>query len=153
VVALLGTLGKLVTGTLTAYALAFLRFPRKDLVLIVVLAALMVPPQITVIPNFLLMGQLGWIDTYPALILPSLPTAVGTFLLRQAFLAVPREIVEAARVDGAGHFTMIGRILLPICRPVLVTFSLLALEGIWNDFLWPLVVTNSATMRTLPIGI
>ncbi len=152
-IVLVGTAGKLITGTLAAYALAFLDFPYKKPVFVMVLAGLMVPQQVTVLPNYILMGGLGWVNSWQAIVLPSIPTAVGTFLLRQAFLSLPSEVVEAARLDGAGHLAIIRHVLLPMVRPVLVTFSLLSMEGIWNDFLWPLVVTNTAEMRTLPIGI
>jgi sn-glycerol 3-phosphate transport system permease protein len=153
IITILGTLGKLVSGALTAYALAFLRFPAKNLVFILVLAALMIPPQVTVVPNYLLMADWGWVNTMPALVVPHIPTAIGTFLLRQAFLGLPREILDAAKIDGAGHLRMLWEILLPLARPVVVTFALLATQDVWNEFLWPLVITNTADMRTLPIGI
>ncbi|MFN8522889.1 MAG: carbohydrate ABC transporter permease [Chloroflexota bacterium] len=155
VVTTLGTIGKLITGTLTAYALVFIQFPEraKSVVFVLILGALMVPPQVTVVPNFLLMADLDWVNTMQALVIPSIPTAVGTFLLRQAFLGLPREVVDAARIDGAGHARLLWSVLLPLALPVLVTFTLLATEGIWNEFLWPLVITNTASMRTLPLGI
>jgi sn-glycerol 3-phosphate transport system permease protein len=155
VVTTLGTLGKLVTGTLTAYALVYIQVPErlKTICFVLVLGALMVPPQVTVVPNFLLMADLNLVNTMQALVIPTIPTAVGTFLLRQAFMGLPREIIEAARIDGASHLRMMWSVLLPLAKPVLVTFTLLASEGIWNEFLWPLVVTNSAMMRTLPIGV
>jgi sn-glycerol 3-phosphate transport system permease protein len=145
--------GKLTNSVLSAYALAYLRFPGKNAVFLIVLAALMVPAEVTVLPNYLLMARLGWVNTLQALIVPSLGVAVGTFLLRQAFLSLPREVLEAARVDGAGHLRLIWDVCLPLARPVVVTFALLAVEGKWNEFLWPLVVTSKAEMRTLPIGV
>jgi sn-glycerol 3-phosphate transport system permease protein len=148
-----GSGGKLLNGVLSAYALAFLRFPHKDLVFLLVLAGLMVPPQVTILPNYLTMAGLGWVNTYQGIVVPSLATAVGVFLLRQAFLSLPREIIDAARVDGAGHVQILWRILLPLTRPVVVTFLLLAVVSEWNEFLWPLVVTSTASMRTLPIGV
>lgn len=144
---------KVVNGVLTAYALVFLRFPRKQLVFYIVLAALMVSPQITLIPNYVFVANMGWIDTYTGLILPSAATAVGTFMFRQHFLTIPREVVEAARMDGAGHVRLLWSVVLPMSRPTLITFSLLAAVWEWNDFLWPLLVTNSLSMRTLPIGL
>lgn len=149
----IGTAGKLLTGALSAYALAFVRFPAKDLVFLAVLGALMIPGQVTVLPNYLLMADLGWVNTMPGLIAPHLPTAIGTFLLRQSFLSLPREVIDAARIDGAGHIRMLWDVLLPLSRPVVVTFALISIQDIWNEFLWPLVVTNTANMRTLPIGI
>ena len=152
-VTVVGASGKLLNGLICAYALAFLRFPCKNLVFLIVLAGLMVPPQVTVLPNYLVMGGLGWVNTYQGIVLPSLATAVGVFLLRQAFLSLPREVIDAARVDGAGHVQVLRDVLIPMARPVVVTFLLLAVVSEWNEFLWPLVVTSTASMRTLPIGI
>ena len=144
---------KVTNGILTAYALVFLRFPRKDLVFFGVLAALMISPQITLIPNYVFAANIGWIDTYAGLILPSAATAIGTFLFRQHFLTIPREIVEAARIDGVGHSRLLWSVILPMSRPTAITFSMLAAVWEWNDYLWPLLVTNSLRMRTLPIGL
>jgi sn-glycerol 3-phosphate transport system permease protein len=145
--------GKLLMGATTAYALVMLRFPGKTFIFALILGALMIPPQVVVVPNYLLFADLGLVNTYAGLIIPHIPTAVGTFLLRQAFLAVPREILDAARVDGAGHMRTLWTILIPLSMPVLVTFGLIATQDVWNDFLWPLIITNTANMRTLPIGI
>ena len=153
IVTVVGTVGKLIMAALTAYALAYVRFPAKNVIFLVVLAALMIPPQVIVVPNYLLMAEWGLVNTLQAIILPNIPTALGTFLLRQSFLSLPREVIDAAKIDGAGHMRMLWDILLPLSRPVLVTFTLLASQDIWNDFLWPLVITNTADMRTLPIGI
>ena len=153
VVTVASVLGKLLMACTTAYALVALRFPFQTAVFALILGALMIPPQIVVVPNYLLFADLGLINTYTALILPHIPTAIGTFLMRQAFLAVPREIVDAARVDGAGHIRTLVTIMIPLSMPVLVTFGLLATQDVWNDFLWPLIITNTDTMRTLPIGI
>jgi len=145
--------GKLVLASTTAYALVALRFPFKSAVFALILGALMIPPQVVIVPNYLLFGELGLINTYWALILPHIPTAIGTFLMRQAFLALPKEILDAARVDGAGHLRTLWTIMLPLSLPVLVTFGLLATQDVWNDFLWPLIITNTENMRTLPIGV
>ncbi|MGE3268715.1 MAG: carbohydrate ABC transporter permease [Chloroflexota bacterium] len=153
VVTVAGVFGKLVTGSLTAYALVMLRFPAKNLIFALILGALMIPAQVVVVPNYLLFADLGLVNTYAALIIPHIPTAVGTFLMRQAFLAIPREILDAARVDGAGHLRTLWMIMLPLSLPVMVTFGLIATQDVWNDFLWPLVITNTQNMRTLPIGI
>jgi sn-glycerol 3-phosphate transport system permease protein len=152
-VTVVSVIGKLIMAATTAYALVMLRFPGKSIVFALILGALMIPPQITIVPNYLLFADLGLVNTYTALILPHIPTAVGTFLMRQAFLALPHEILDAARVDGAGHVRTLWTIMLPLSMPVLVTFGLLATQDVWNDFLWPLVITNTANMRTLPIGI
>jgi sn-glycerol 3-phosphate transport system permease protein len=153
VVTVFSVIGKLVMACTTAYALVALRFPGKNVIFALILGALMIPPQIVIVPNYLLFADLGLINTYAALILPHIPTAIGTFLMRQAFLAVPREILDAARVDGAGHLRTLWTIMIPLSLPVLVTFGLLATQDVWNDFLWPLIITNTESMRTLPIGI
>ncbi|WP_416208450.1 carbohydrate ABC transporter permease [Chloroflexus sp.] len=137
----------------SAYALAYLRFPRKDLVFLLLLAALMIPVEITIVPNYLTIARLGWINTYQGIIIPGAAIAYGTFLLRQAFLAVPREILEAARVDGAGHLRILFSVVAPITQPAIVTMALLSVVSKWNEFLWPLIVTNTTDMRTLPIGV
>jgi sn-glycerol 3-phosphate transport system permease protein len=150
----LGGMGaEVVLAVMSAYALAFLRFPRKQLVFLVLLAALMIPVEITIVPNYLTVARLGWINTYAGIIIPGAAIAYGTFLLRQAFLALPYEVIEAARVDGAGHLRILLSIVVPMAQPAIVTMALLSLVGKWNDFLWPLIVTNTSNMRTLPIGI
>jgi sn-glycerol 3-phosphate transport system permease protein len=137
----------------SAYALAFLRFPRKNLVFIILLAALMIPAEITIISNYLTIARLGWINTYAGIIIPGASVAYGTFLLRQAFRSLPYEVLEAAKVDGAGHLRTLTNVVVPMAQPAIVTMALLSLVAKWNDFLWPLLVTNTADMRTLPIGI
>ncbi|MBX0328712.1 carbohydrate ABC transporter permease [Oscillochloris sp. ZM17-4] len=137
----------------SAYALAYLRFPRKDLVFLLLLAALMVPVEITIVPNYLTIARLGWINSYQGIIIPGAAIAYGTFLLRQAFLGLPYEVIEAARVDGAGHLRTLWAVVMPMAQPAIVTMALLSLVAKWNDFLWPLIVTNTSDMRTLPIGI
>ncbi|GAB4174324.1 MAG: carbohydrate ABC transporter permease [Roseiflexaceae bacterium] len=149
----IASISKMVLALLTAYALVFVRFPYKRAVLVIILAALMVPAQITIVPNYLTMARLGWVNTYQAIILPSAATAFGTFLMRQYFLTLPPEIFEAAEIDGAGHFRRIWSLALPLARPAVATTGLFAVVSEWNEFLWPLVVTNSEEMRTLPIGV
>lgn len=144
---------KVVFAVFSAYALVFLRFPRKNLVFLFLLAALMVPREITIIPNYITVGSLGWINTYQGIIIPGAAVAYGTFLLRQYFRTLPREVLEAARVDGAGHLRILWSVVLPMSQPAVVTMTLLALVDKWNDFLWPLIITNTTDMRVLPIGI
>ena len=153
IVTVVSVIGKLIMASTTAYALVALRFPFKSFFFALILGALMIPAQVVIIPNYIMFGELGLINTYTALILPHIPTAIGTFLMRQAFLAVPREVLDAARVDGAGHLRTLWTIMIPLSLPVLVTFGLLATQDVWNDFLWPLIITNTENMRTLPIGI
>ena len=147
------SLSKMTLAVMSAYALVFLRFPRKNVVFLVILAALMVPEQITIIPNYLTLASLGWLNTYQGIILPRAATAFGTFLMRQYFLTLPRDIMEAAEIDGAGHLRRLWDVALPLARPALVTTGLFAVVSEWNEFLWPLIVTNVNEMRTLPIGV
>jgi sn-glycerol 3-phosphate transport system permease protein len=144
---------KLVNAVLCAYALAFLRFPGRNVVFMIILAALMIPVQVTILPNYLTLADLGWLNTYQGLVVPEFGVAFGTFLLRQHFLTLPREVLDAAKVDGAGHLRTMWSIALPLSRPILATLTLLTAVGRWNEYLWPLIVTSTKEMRTLPIGI
>jgi sn-glycerol 3-phosphate transport system permease protein len=151
-----GTGLKLTNAIFSAYALVFLRFPKKNLIFILLLAALMIPEQVTIIPNYLTVANVfgqSWINTYQGIVVPGAATAFGTFLLRQAFMGLPREVIEAARVDGAGHLRLLFQIVIPMAKPVLITITLILLVDRWNDYLWPLIVTNQDQMRTLPVGI
>lgn len=148
-----GVGAELLFGTLTAYAFVFLPFPRKNLLFLVLLAALMIPIQVTMLPNYLTVANLGWLNTFPGIIVPGASVAFGTFLFRQHFLTLPREILEAARLEGAGHLQLLRLIVLPLSRPIFVTVGLIALVNKWNDFLWPLIVTNRIDMRVLPVGL
>jgi multiple sugar transport system permease protein len=144
---------QLVTGSLAAYAFARMRWRGRDAVFMAYLATLMIPTQVTITPLFILMRQLGWINTYQGLILPGTVGAFGTFLLRQAMLNVPRAYEEAAFLDGANHFQVYRGIVLPMIRPALATLAVLATMASWNDFLWPLFATNDAKLMTLPVGL
>lgn len=151
---------EIVNATLTAYALAFLRFKYRNFVFILILAALMVPAQVTILPNYLLIGKyadqylgINGVNTYWGIVIPGASVAYGTFLLRQSFLGLPREVMEAARIDGAGHLRMMWDIVLPMARPVIVTFALISMVAKWNDYLWPLIVINEERMRPLTVGI
>ncbi len=137
----------------SAYAFVFLRFPKRDWLFLVLLAALMIPNQVTVLPNYLTMGKLGWINTYQGIVIPGASVAYGTFLLRQYFLTLPSEVMDAAHVDGAGHMRTLWSIVAPLAKPAIISFGLLSVVAKWNDFLWPLVVTTTRDMRVLPIGI
>lgn len=153
VVALIETSVKVSNSVLSAYALTYLRFPAKRVLFFFVIAALMVPNEVTIVPNYLLMAELSWVNTYQGIVLPMLGVALGTFLLRQHFLSLPKEIIEAARVDGAGHGRILWSVVLPVSRPVVVTVTLIYVVSSWNAYLWPLIITNSLDMRTLPIGL
>jgi sn-glycerol 3-phosphate transport system permease protein len=151
---------EITNATLTAYALAYLRFPFKNVIFVILLAALMIPNQVTILPNYVFFGSTifdligeSWINTYQAIILPGASVAFGTFMLRQSFLGLPREVLDAAKVDGASHLRILTGIVIPMAKPVLVTFGLISIVSKWNDYLWPLVITNTENMRTLTVGI
>lgn len=144
---------KVLMAVLCGYAFAYLRVPGKEVLFVLVLGALMIPEEITVLPNYLTVAELGWVNTYAGLLVPGFVSAFGTFLMRQHFMSLPREVLDAARVDGAGHLRTLWSVVLPMSRPVLVTLILLTAVGRWNEFLWPLIVTNTADMRPLSVGI
>ncbi len=143
----------LFTSSLAAYAFARMQFRGRDILFLLYLGTLMIPGQVTIVPLFILMKYLNWVDTYQALILPGSFTAFGTFLLRQFFLSIPFELEDAARIDGCSRFGMYWRIILPLSGPALATLAIFTFIQQWNNFLWPLIVTNSDSMKTLPLGI
>lgn len=147
------TVLQLLTSSLAAFAFARLRFRGRDTLFLLYLATLMIPFPVTLIPNFIVIRFLGWVDTFRALILPPSFSPFSTFLLRQFFLTIPRDLDDAARIDGASSFDIWWRIILPLSQPALATLAIFTFMGQWNDFLWPLVVTNSLEMRTLPVGL
>jgi multiple sugar transport system permease protein len=153
IVAVCVTIGQVFTSSLAAYAFARLRFPGRDTLFLGYLATMMIPGQVTMIPVFILIKKLGWIDTYQALILPSIFSAYGTFMLRQFFLTIPKELEEAAIIDGLNRWQIYWKIILPLSKPALATLSTFVFLGSWNDFMWPLIVTNSMEMKTLPVGL
>lgn len=140
-------------GGLMAYAFAHVRFPAKGALLIAVLATMMIPDEMRLVPNYLTVTRLGWYDAYWALIIPPAAHAFPVFVLYQQFRMAPRDLLEAARIDGAGHVRILLQVVAPLSRPVLVAMTLIAFLGRWNDYLWPLVVTDRVAMRTLPIGL
>jgi sn-glycerol 3-phosphate transport system permease protein len=151
------TLGILVLqlffGCLAGYGFSKVRFRGRDACFLIVIACLVVPPQVRFVPLYMLFSKLGLLNTYASLILPYAVSALGTFLIREAFMQISDDIVDAARVDGAGVLTIIFRIMAPIARPTLVAFSLFSVVYHWNDFFWPLVMTTNEAVRTLPIGV
>jgi multiple sugar transport system permease protein len=147
------TILSLLLDSMAAYAFARLRFKGRDVLFWIVLGTLMVPFQITLIPLFLTVFHLGWLDTYQGLIVPRATNAFGIFLLRQFFVTLPRELDDAARMDGAGEFRIYWQIILPLSLPALATLAVFHFMYNWNDFLWPLVITSSPEMRTLPAGL
>jgi sn-glycerol 3-phosphate transport system permease protein len=145
--------GQLATSILSAYAFAFLRMPFRNLIFGIFLATMMVPWEAVIIPNYLTMAQYHLINSYPALILPFLAAGFGTFLLRQFFLSFPKDLYEAAVLDGSGHLRFLWSILLPLSRPALAALAIWSFLSAWNQFLWPLLVINRDEMQTLQIGI
>jgi sn-glycerol 3-phosphate transport system permease protein len=145
--------GQVVTSILAAYAFAFLRFPFKRLVFLVFLATLMVPTEVTIVANFETIQELGWIDSYQGLTVPFLATAFGTFLLRQSFLQVPQDLRDAAALDGYGHWGFMTSVAVPLARPTIAALSVFSFLLSWNQYLWPLLVTNEDTYRTVQIGL
>jgi sn-glycerol 3-phosphate transport system permease protein len=144
---------KVALAVLTAYALVFVRFPGKKIIFALILATLMVPPQVSLLPNYVLITSLGGADTYWGIILPGLATGFGTFLLRQQFLTLPASILEAAEIDGASHWTRLTRIVVPISTPAIATVALVSIVFEWNEYLWPLVIVSDPNMMTLPVGL
>lgn len=141
------------TAALAAYALARMEFRGRGVVFGLIIATLFVPPVILVIPNYLIVGELGWLNTLAAVIIPTAASAFGVFFLRQFFLSIPEELEEAARLDGAGPLQIFLRVVLPLSRPALATLALLSLLANWNDFLWPVYVLFSPELQTLPAGL
>ncbi|MGZ6268276.1 MAG: carbohydrate ABC transporter permease [Candidatus Limnocylindrales bacterium] len=153
VIALAVTVGNLIFCPMLGYSLAKLQWRGKRVVMGVVLATLMVPAGITLIPNFILMSQLGFVNSYPGLILPVMAGPFGVFLMRQFMLGVPNELLEAARMDGANEFRVFWSIVMPIATPVLATLGILTFLGNWNSFIYPLVMEQSPNMYTLPVAL
>jgi ABC-type glycerol-3-phosphate transport system permease component len=145
--------GEFILGAASGFAFAKLRFPGKKYLFFLVLISFMIPGEITLVPRFILLSKLQWINTYPGLIIPELSSAFTTFMLHEHFKSLSNEIFEAATVDGAGVFRQLWQIAIPISKPIVSSLLLLAFVAHWNAYLWPLVVTNSENMRTLPIGI
>jgi multiple sugar transport system permease protein len=143
----------IVVSSMAAYALARMTFPGRDLVFGLIIATLFVPGFIFLMPNYLIMNRLMWLDTLFALVVPGAAGALGVFLLRQSFLAIPRELEESALIDGANTWKILTRIILPISKPALVTLGVLAFLGNWNDFIWPIFVLFSPERLTLPAGL
>jgi len=152
-VAVLVTAGNLLFCSLIGYALAKLRFPGKRLLFLTVLGMLMVPGMVTFVPQFVLISNMGLANSYAGLVLPFLAGPFGVFLMRQFLLAIPDDLLEQARIDGAGEWRIFWRIVLPLCRPALATLGILTFLASWNNFLWPLVVATTNDKYTLPVAL
>jgi sn-glycerol 3-phosphate transport system permease protein len=147
------TAGQIVTSVLAAYAFAYLRFRGKSIVFVLFLATLMVPTEVAIVVNFETVQSLHWTDSLQGLIVPFLAFAFGTFLLRQAFLGIPRDLRDAAVMDGYGHWGFLTRIAVPLARPAIAALAVVSFLAAWNQYLWPLLITNDDRYRTVQIGL
>lgn len=147
------TIGQVLFSVLAAYAFAVLEFPGRNVVFYIVLGSLMIPFELVFIPNFQLVSNLGWANTYTGLTVPFLASAFGVFMLRQFFLTVPKEFHDAAKIDGASNWRYLWQVLVPLSKGSIGAFAIFAFLGAWNQYLWPLIITDSREMRTIQIGI
>jgi len=147
------TVGQVLTSAMAAYAFARLNFPFRDKLFFGYLATMMIPGSVTMIPVFILFKLLGLVDTYSALILPGFFSAYGTFMLRQFFMSIPKELEEAAKLDGCSLWGIFINVILPLSKPGLATLTTFTFMGSWGNFMWPMIVTNSEEIKTLPIGL
>ncbi len=147
------TIGQLLFASLAAFAFARLRFPGRNLLFVLVLAVMMMPGQVTLVPNYVMLKYLGWLDSYEGLIIPSLFSAFGVFLLRQFYMTIPQELFDSATLDGCNPLRSWWHVGLPLSRTALVAFGVLVVMWSWNDFLWPLIITNRTEMQMLSVGI
>ena len=147
------TLGVLVTSVLAGYSFGRLKFWGRDVLFLLVLGTMMIPSQVTLIPSFIIMKWFGWLNTYQGLIVPRIVTGFGVFLMRQFFLSIPREIEDAARIDGCGRFGVLMRVLLPLVTPALATLAIFTFNNSWNEFFWPLIIASTGDMRTIQVAI
>ncbi|QBD81586.1 carbohydrate ABC transporter permease [Ktedonosporobacter rubrisoli] len=147
------TVGAIIVSLLAAYAFARLNFPGRNVLFVLLLAAMMVPQQVTVIPTFILVRTLGLLDTHEAVYLPALINVLGIFMLRQFFLSIPRELDDAAKIDGAGHVRILFQIYVPLSWPALAALAIVIFQAAWNDFFWPNLFLTSPEKMTLPVGL
>ena len=147
------TIPSLLVNTMAGYAFARYNFKGKDIIFVIFLATMMIPFQVIMIPSFLEVHALGMYDNYAGLIIPKIAAAYWIFMMRSAFSGLPKELEEAARIDGLSEFGIYARIMMPLIKPALVTLIILSVNGIWNDLLWPLIITSNSKMRTLSNGL
>lgn len=153
IVAVITTIGQVLFAALAGYAFARLHFKGRDLIFLIVLITMLVPPQVNIVPLFFLMRELHLVNTYQALILPALFGGFGVFLMRQYFLTLPKDLEESAKIDGCNLFQTFFKIALPLALPTVATLAIFTFVSSWNSFMWPLIITNSESMRTLPVGL
>lgn len=152
-VATITTIGQVIISAFAGYAFARLKFKGSDFLFLAILITMMIPPQVNIIPLFFLMRELHLIDTYQALIIPGFFGGFGIFMFRQFFLNLPKDLEEASKIDGCNIFETFCKIALPLALPTISTLSIFTFISSWNSFMWPLIVTNSDSMRTLPVGL
>mgnify|MGYP001300072974 CR=1 FL=1 len=152
-VSLVVTIGQIITSCLAAYAFSYFNFKGRNLLFVLCLSTLMIPSESTIIANYLTIAKLGWTDSYTGLIVPFLVSAMGIFLIRQFYLTVPKELKEASTLDGCGNLRFFVKVLLPISKPVISSLGVYTFLNTWNQYMWPLLVTNAPEKRTVQIGI
>lgn len=152
-VAAAATAGQVILAALAGYAFARLDFKFRDGIFLIILITMLIPPQVNIIPLFFLMRELHWVNTYQALIFPALFGGFGIFLMRQYFLGLPKDLEESAKIDGCNLFQTFFKIALPLALPTVATLAIFTFVSTWNSFMWPLIVTNTESMRTLPVGL
>ncbi|MFT4036832.1 MAG: carbohydrate ABC transporter permease [Thermomicrobiales bacterium] len=152
-VTVLRVVGQVFLASLAAFAFSRMQFPGRDFLFFLLLAGLMVPQQVLMIPNYAMMRQVGWLDTYQGLVVPLLFSSFGVFLLRQYFLSIPADFQEAATLEGANPFQIYWQIYLPLARPALAAFAFLVIQWSWNEFLWALIMTSRTEMQVLSVGV
>lgn len=153
IVATITTIGQVIFSAFAGYAFARLKFKGSDFLFVLILITMMIPPQVNIIPLFFLMRELHLIDTYQALIIPGFFGGFGIFMFRQYFLNLPKDLEEASRIDGCNIIETFYKIALPLALPIIATLAIFTFISSWNSFMWPLIVTNSDNMRTLPLGL
>jgi len=153
VTTVLTTVGTLVTSILAAYPFAKMRFLGSGLLFYIILATMMIPGEVLLIPKYIILNSLGWLDTYEALVVPWLASVFSIFLMRQFFRTIPDDLWDASQIDGAGRWRYLWLVMVPLSKPVLITSGLFSFIGTWNSLLWPLIVTSSPEMRTLMVGL
>lgn len=151
--AVLGTVGSIAVCACAGYALAKYAFPGQRAVLLIIVATMMIPFWVNLVPVYVLLANLGWLDTYHGLIIPRLARPFGIFLMRQYIITVPSDYIDAGRIDGTSEFRIFSQIIMPQCTPVLATLLIFFFVDDWNTFLWPLLVTNRTVMRTVTVGL
>lgn len=153
IVATLTTIGQVAFSALAGYAFARLRFKGSNVIFLIILITMMIPPQVNIIPLFFIMRELHLVDTYQALIIPGFFGGFGVFMLRQYFLGLSKDLEESAKIDGCNIFQTFFKIAFPLASPAIATLSIFTFVSSWNSFMWPLIITNSDSMRTLPVGL